>query len=247
MASSKIKWKRGDYIRLGRAVSDFNKKINELQQEENKLYLPTPVNYEKTKENITTRTELNRMINSLRRFQKEDAGELYTTEAGMQITKWERRELGIQQRIATKRLNKELKELNDPNINGFSRVQMGSIRAREIEAQIKNLGKLEFKKGKEFDRLVSRIKFQGSSDYNMKRSIVYRENYIREMEKYSNFENYDKLMKKLQSFKNPESFYEFVSKTEITKDLTYQSDQFYSQSEFNNFITDLLGEEITER
>ena len=37
---SKIKWQRADYITLGKAVSQFNKKINELQQEENKNYLP---------------------------------------------------------------------------------------------------------------------------------------------------------------------------------------------------------------
>lgn len=33
---NQIKWKRGDYIRLGQAVSQFNKKIRELKQEENR-------------------------------------------------------------------------------------------------------------------------------------------------------------------------------------------------------------------
>lgn len=87
MAQSQIRWKRGDYIKLGRAVSDFNKRINELQQEENKLYLPTPLNYKNVKQDITTRQELNRMINSLRRFQAEDAGELYETESRGAINK----------------------------------------------------------------------------------------------------------------------------------------------------------------
>ena len=158
MAQSRINWKRGDYIRLGRAVSDFNKKINELQQEENKLYLPTPLSYSNVKENITTRQELNRMINSLRRFQQEDAGELYETESGQQITKWERRELGRQVGIAKRRLKQELVGLNEPTIGGFSRVQMGSMRAREIEAQLKSFGKLETKMGFEFDRLKKSIK-----------------------------------------------------------------------------------------
>jgi hypothetical protein len=247
MAQSQIKWKRGDYIRLGRAVSDFNKKINELQQEENKLYLPTPLAYSNVKENITTRQELNRMINSLRRFQREDAGELYITEAGEQITKWERRELGYQVSIAKRRLNKELASLNEPTLGGFSRVQMGSVRAREIEAQIKSLGKLENKTGFEFNRLKKSIRFQGASDYTMKKSIVYRENYINEMKKYSNFDNYDKLMNKLQSISNPISFYDFVSKNELTKDLTYNSDMFYSQAEFNRFVSDLLGEEMNDQ
>ena len=243
MAQSEIRWKRGDYIRLGRAVSDFNRKINKLQTEENKLYLPDTISYQNLKENITTRQELNRMVNSLRRFQREDASELYTTQAGEQITKWERRELGIQTGIAKRRLNRELSELNEPLESGYSRVQMGSMRANQIKAQIRKLNKLENVSGSEFKNLKKSIKTQGTSDFLMKRAITYRDNYIREMKKYSGFENYDKLMDKLNSIKNPIDFYDFVSKNEITKDLTYQSDQYYAEQEFNVFLED-LGIEI---
>lgn len=243
MADSRIRWKRGDYVRLGRAVSDFNKKINKLQTEENKLYLPENISYQNLKENITTRQELNRMINSLRRFQREDATELYTTQAGEQMTKWERRELGIQTGIAKRRLNKELSILNEPMESGYSRVQMGSMRANQIQAQIRRLNKLENLKGSEFKNLKKSIKLQGTSDFSMKRAITYRDNYIREMKKYSGFDNYDKFMEKLNSIKNPVDFYDFVSKNEITKDLTYQSDQYYAEQEFNLFIED-LGIEI---
>ena len=40
MADSQINWRQGDFIRLGQAVSRFNKKINELQTEEKKLLKP---------------------------------------------------------------------------------------------------------------------------------------------------------------------------------------------------------------
>ena len=217
MAHARINWKRGDYISLGRAVSNFNKKIRELQAEENKLYLPDEINYKEAKENITTRRELNRLINSLRRFQREGAEDLYTTQSGEEITKWERAELGIQSRIAQTRLRNELKTLNEPTESGFSRVQMGSIRAREIEAQIKNLKQIETKAGYEFNMLKRRIATQGASDYTMKKAIVFRENYLKEMEKYSHFDNYEKLMKKLRSFTNPISFFNFVSQNELTR------------------------------
>lgn len=243
---NKIKWKQGDYIKLGKAVSDFNKKINELQAEENKLYLPDTINYTEAKENITTRSELNRLINSLRRFKREGAEDLYTTEAGEQITKWERRELGIQSRIAQTRLRAELKELNKPLESGFSRVQMGSQRAREIEAQIRNLKQIENKKGYEFKRLKERIQNLGTSDYIMRKAIIYRENYLKEMEKYSHFDNYDKLMTKLNSIQNPITFFDYVSKNELTEDLTYQSDQYYSQQEFNRFVEELGIEDIED-
>ena len=245
MAHSKISWRRGDFVRLGRAVSDFNKKINELNKEEKKLYLPETINYKEAKENITTRKELNRFINSLRRFQKEGAEDLYLTQAGEEISKWERRELGIQSRIAQIRLKAEFKKLNEPQENGFSRVQMGSLRAREIEAQLKNLKQIEIKAGYEFNVLKRRIMSQGASDYTMKKAIIFKENYINEMKKYSHYDNYDKLMKKLNSISNPVSFFNYVSQNELTGDLTYQSDETYTQEAFNSFVQD-FGIEIEE-
>ena len=217
MADARINWKRGDYISLGRAVSNFNKKIRELQAEENKLYLPDEINYKEAKENITTRKELNRLVNSLRRFQREGAEDLYTTQSGETMTKWERRELGIQSRIAQTRLRNELKTLNEPTESGFSRAQMGSMRVREINAQIKNLKNIENVVGYEFNRLRDRLSRMGTSDYTMKKAIVFRENYLEEMEKYSHFDNYEKLMKKLRSFTNPISFFNFVSQNELTR------------------------------
>lgn len=217
MADARINWKRGDYISLGRAVSNFNKKIRELKAEENKLYLPDEINYKEAKENITTRKELNRLVNSLRRFQRQGAEDLYTTQAGESITKWERRELGIQSRIAQTRLRAELKNLEKPLESGYSRVQMGSIRAREIEAQIRNLKQIENKKGYEFNNLRQRIMSMGRSDYVMKKATIFRENYLKEMQKYSHFDNYEKLMNKLQSIKNPVAFFNFVSQNELTR------------------------------
>lgn len=106
MAQSKIKWKQGDYISLGKAVSNFNKKIREIRNEENKLYLPSEISYKEAKENITTRAELNRLVNSLRRFQRQGAEDLYTTQAGEQITKWERRELRNSKQNCTNKIKK---------------------------------------------------------------------------------------------------------------------------------------------
>lgn len=237
MANSQIKWRKGDYITLGKAVSQFNRKINELQKEESKNYLPDTLNYTHIKENIKTRRELKRVINSLRRFKEEGAEDLYLTQAGEEITKWERRELGIESRTAQIRLTKELKNLYTPKQGEkFSRAQMGSIRVREIEAQLKNLKQIESKKGYQFERLRQRIHNIGTSDYNMRRAITYRNNYINEMKKYSHLKNYELLKEKMESLSNPVDFYEFVKDKELVKDLTYQSDEYYKQSEFNEFL-----------
>ena len=239
MANSKINWKRSDYARLGRAVSDFNKKISELNAEEKKLYLPEKISYQEAKENIMTRNELNRLINSLRRFQREGAEDLYITQAGQQMSKWERRELGIMSRTAQNKLAREMKEYETPTESGFTKAQMGSSRYRELARQKENLRGIELTTGYEFQMLRDRVLRRGASDYTWKKATVYKENYLKEMEKYSHFDNYDKLMKKLNSFSNPVSFYNFVSQNELTADLTYQSDEYYTQEAFNSFVESL--------
>ena len=239
MADSRISWKKGDLIRLGRAVSDFNKKVNRLNAEEKKLYLPEAISYQEAKENIMTRKELNRVINSLRRFQREGAEDLYITEGGAELSKWERRELGIQSRVAQTRLRRELQTLEKPREEGYSRVQMGSMRAREIESQIKRLKNLEKEPKGNFYLIKDRVIRWGASDYTIKMATVFRKNYLEEMKKYASYDNYDKLMKKLHSFSNPVSFYNFVSQNEFAGDLTYQSDEVYTQEAFNSFLQDL--------
>lgn len=239
MAQSRIKWKHSDYLQLGKAVKEFNRKIDKLQAMEEKSYLPSKIEYADAKENIVTRAELNRVLKSLRRFKMEGAEELYTTKAGEEITRWERNELAIQTRIASSRLNRELKALNRPLESGFSRAQMGSQRVREIEGQMNRLKSLEEKTGYEFRRLKESISKQGVSDYTMKKAIIYQQNYMRELEKYSHLDNYEALMKQLKNISNPLKFYEFMSRDDKIVDLTYQSDQFYTQEAFNSFVEEL--------
>ncbi len=245
MPQNQIRWKKGDYITLGKAVSNFNKKIRELQTEENKLYLPEEVNYKNLKDEITTRRELNRIINRLKRFQEDGAEKIVENSAGQKMTSWENNENIIAKRVASRNINNKIKELNIPKYDGFSRVQMGSIEYRELINTLKSFEKLNILRGFEYNRLRERINKYATSDLKMKKSINYRENYINEMKKYSHFDNYQLLMEKLNSIKNPINFYEFVSQNEFAGDLTYQSDQYYTQEAFNAYLQD-LGIEIKE-
>ena len=40
MAESYIRWQKSDYAKLRKAVSDFNKKLRNLQKTEYQVYLP---------------------------------------------------------------------------------------------------------------------------------------------------------------------------------------------------------------
>ena len=245
---NKIRWKKSDYITLGIAVSNFNKKINKLQAEEKRLYLPESINYKEAKENITTRSELNRIINSLKRFNREGSEELYITKAGEQLTKWERRELGIQSRTAQNRLRQELKELNLPSKSGFSKVQMGSLRQKEIEAQIKNLQKIEEKTGYEFERLSERIKSIGTSDYTLRKAYVFRENFMNQLEILkNNSPEFEKVYEHFNKIKNPITFFNETQKSDVLQDffVWYSMPENYASFENIDELTEYIIKEYS--
>lgn len=121
---------------------------------------------------------------------------------------------------------------------------MGSEEARELEARMKNLNKLETTRGADFRKIRGQIKRAGVSDYEMKKATIYKENYLKDLSKYSGYDNYELLMAKLKNL-NPIEFYEVMSVNVTIKDLTYTSDQVFSQEEFNAFLND-LGIETTD-
>lgn len=241
-----IKWKRSDYIKLGRAVADFNRKINKLNAEERKLYLPETISYSEVKENINTRSELNRIIKSLKRFQRAGAEELYKTQAGEEMTRWERKELSYQSATAQRRLKQELKTLELPNKQGISRVQMGSMRQKEIEAQIRSLKRIEEKTGYEFERLSRRIKMLGTSDYTLKKAYVFQENFMEQLEKLKkNSPEFEKVYDYFNSIKNPISFFNETQKSDVLQDffVWYQVPENYASFSTQEDLADYILKE----
>ena len=96
---------------------------------------------------------------------------------------------------------------------------MGSLEYREILAQIRNLKQLEIKKGQDFIRLKERVAQLGNVDYQMIKATIFRENFMKAINGSSNLEGYDLLMKKFNRIKNPEKFYELISKSDVFSDL----------------------------
>lgn len=222
--ASQIRWKRGDYIKLGRAVSDFNKKINELNAVEKKLYLPDLVDYKVAKEEILTRQDLNRMINSLRRFKEEGAEELYVTQAGEKMTKWERKELGIASRVAQRRLQAELKELQAQEQTKY----MGSGRTSAIKGSIAKLKQIETKKGKEYKEYIKQM---GKASYNFSRLEKFRETTLYNLKILSQTnEEFQPVYDYLKKVTNPEDFYDNFKDNEALNDfyVWYKSPESYA-------------------
>lgn len=217
MAGNLIRWKRGDYVKLSRAVSNFNKRINELKSMEDKelSYLPDLKDYKSIKENIYSRSELNRIIKSLKDVSKEKALDLYTTDSGVDLTRWEATEIKKAQRRALKSVNLEIQKIEE----GRPSIGMGDERLRELEATRKSIENIDKKQGYEFKRTKERIMELGKKDRELKQDSLFRENFLKALEETSDFENYDKLKEKLDSIKNPTKFYEFIKQSNIFMDL----------------------------
>lgn len=112
---SNIRWTKKDYLTLGRAVANFNKKIRELQTEENKLYLPEPVEYGQIKKEILTRGKLNDVLRSLRSFNEVSAQPVFNRQTQQYITQWEQQEVQLKSIRATNLLIKQAKEIQRNN------------------------------------------------------------------------------------------------------------------------------------
>lgn len=161
-----------------------------------------------------TRKELNRQINSLKNFLKEEATEIIELSSGEEITKWERDELKKLERNATRRLKNELATID--------KIEKPYTTQREIEinAQLNNLKTWQNKKGFEFNKMKSRLQNIGTLDYEIKKASVYKENYMNSMrEAFSNFENFEVLENKLKTIKNPKSFFKYIQQSDYLSDL----------------------------
>lgn len=113
--NSVIKWKKEDEKNLRKAISDFNKRVRQLEKtRKDKSYLPSQLDYEGTKELIKTRSELDRIMRSLGRFKGSEAFKKVTLPSGEELTNWEKKEIGYQKAVAVRRIKKRMAEIERP-------------------------------------------------------------------------------------------------------------------------------------
>ena len=210
---SQIKWKRGDYIKLSKAVSRFNKILGDLDTQAD--YLPTAPEYKNLRDHIHTRKELNRVIASLQSATPENLKSTVLMESGVEISKYEYRQLRLARNRALRNLAKEKRNILEDRPS----IGMGDERLSEIRAIELSFEKLETSSGATFDRLADRIMQLGKMDYKMSKDIQFKENFYKALEGISNFQNYDVLKKELDKIKNPSKFYDYVKQSPVLMDL----------------------------
>lgn len=256
MSNDVLKWKKEDERNLRKAVSDFNKKVRTLNKSrKNASYLPSEIDYEGTKDLITTKAELNRVINSLGRFKGKEAFKKVTLKSGETLTNWEKREIEFQKRQAIRRINKRMAEIRSSRPEYYTKgmKRMGDEEYRRLESilqSIKDYGVKKIapksspeKRKQKIEEAKARIENWGSADFEMRSAIIYRENYLSMLkDKFSGFENYDKLVEKVKSYSNPINFYKSLRNTEHGEelaDISFMYDTNEVQKIFNELCKEL--------
>lgn len=250
-----FKWKKSLDRELRTAVSNFNKKVRKLQIDGERNYLPEQYNYKELHQRIKSREELNRVINTLKKFGKEGQEDLIILESGEGITKWEKNKLEKESKRAQEKIKQEIAEFHKPiTESGFTRAQMGSTELRKLESKLESLQGLEKKTGQAFEKLKRRISLLGTTDFELRRAIQYRKNYVYTIETYfKNFEGYEDLKKAFNEHKDPYKFFEWIKSTGNINiiDISYESNNVFSQEEFYKYLDELKieydkNEEVVE-
>ena len=226
MADSLIRWKRSDYAKLSYEVRRFNKRIKELEVDEIN-YLPDLKDYKEIKQNILSRKELNRILNSLRRFSKEGMNAKVELPSGQELTKWEYREIKLARNRAIRGLQAEKSMIEQ----GSKWVGMGDERLDQIKSSIHSLNLIEQSTGSLFKARKQRALKLGETDMKLKQSMTYKENFMNALNEMSSYDNFELLFNKLDSIKNPIKFFEYISQNETLRDLfLYYKDKATSQT-----------------
>ena len=208
--ANKIRWSRSDYIKLGKAVSSFNKTVGNLSN--SGIVLPDLLNYNDLKSGIITRKELNRLIGSLKRFQNP-MQQVGVSLEGFEVTKWELNEVKRAKARATRRLTGELAGIEAGAIG------TGNTRANEIKATLESFEKFASGDLAQFKRISSSIMRQGRTDYEMSKALIFQKNFISAYEKMGRKE----IVEFAKSFRNPQDFWEAIKNSEFT-DLSLRYD-----------------------
>lgn len=245
-----IRWKRGDYIKLGRAVSEFNKEIEKNKEIVDQVILLEKVEYKDLRDRIQTREGLNAYIDSLKRIKLPGGFDIVELENGEQITRYQKRELDSGRKSVMDSLSNQIAELEAQTKSNYgidSDIKLPnafkSQKQKELEGKLKDYKKLYKLTGKDFERRAWELGIN-QTELKYRRAYVFRKNYMEVMKKYKDFKHYDLFKKWANKYRNPVRFYDALPDAEFyPDDLQYQSDMVFTQEQFDSFLEG-LGIEI---
>lgn len=185
-----IKWRDADTQRLENEIKRFNAKIYRTKRNHPELadILPTTIKKaDKLKMfadlKDAPRSEFNKQMNSLARFNRKGAEKPVVSKTGLKATAWEKREIGLKVAQINRERTKERKRLEAMDVTsrgepvGLKRGQMGSIRMNELRPKTFNFDKI--RSGKEWEKYKESVNAQ--TDHSVRKRIMegYKTNYLK--------------------------------------------------------------------
>lgn len=168
-----IRWRSSDEANLKQSVKKFNSKVRRLAKSKPDLapFLPKPVSYKQIRNNITTRADLNRDLNSLNRFLKPGSETPLTTDRGLKTTKWQKNEVALKVAQINRNRTRELKESGISTYKGT----MNAVRQNNLNPKSFNIENIAPDR---WNKYIQNVEKQVRSNYNEERNKMYVQNYL---------------------------------------------------------------------
>lgn len=251
-----IRWSKSDYVRLGKAVADFNRQISANTTAENKLYLPKEIDYKALRDDIKTRQGLEAYIQQLKRINIGDSFALEKLEGGEVITRYQRRELQRSLAQVIPKLESKIQQiqietnirLKNPADETLKETEKTKPQ-RELEARLRDYKELFTLSGDLFKKRAAQL-MVNQTEKKYRQAYQFRKNYMKVMkENWGNFRDYW-IFKKYYAdkHKDPVRFYEDLPEDEtyMPDDLYYLSDKVMTEEGFTAFVETLIGMSVDE-
>lgn len=179
-----ISWRASDEAELSRVVRNYNAKINRIINKNPQLkdVLPEKISKREIKNKIETRAEFNKSLKSAQRFTRKGSEEVLHNKYGLQITKYERKEIAIKLGIVNRKRTAERKQfgnldvINQGKKTGFKRIEVDSLRMGNLKKKTFNFDRMSKENYKKF---VESLNKQSETKYTTLKQIQWRENYIK--------------------------------------------------------------------
>lgn len=161
---------------INRVVANFNSKVKRLKKSEKDLILPEEVSIKKLKSQVTSRYDLRRELEKLKRYSKRGIEETIKTLGGSEISRYEYENIKREARRIKYQVSREItkKKTTKPRVFGVIQdvtfAEMGDksylnlvARRKALNKEINKLSKSELKR---YEDLLEKSKNKRIYDFN---------------------------------------------------------------------------------
>lgn len=188
---SKIRWREEDYKEVERVIKNFNNKIYRTKKNQPNIADIQPQTIRKSEfiKGIKTRKDLNRELNSLKRYGKRGAEKQVVSKSDehLKATKWEVKEYKHKEGIINARKTRERHRLEEKeHLQGGKKsgYKKGESLSPLLEESLRTShNNFNDKNKTNWEKFKKRIDKQLDSNYMPNMNSLYKENYIKALDK----------------------------------------------------------------